>query len=74
MRRALVLLALAPWALVSSVPHAPAGSGLPTVPLYAQFGDWLIACDNGRRCEARGLGPVAPKSASAATPAMLRRS
>jgi len=36
---------------------AAVGSGLPTVPLYAQYGDWLIACDNGRRCEARGLGP-----------------
>jgi hypothetical protein len=56
MRRASSLIALA-VILASANPAATAGSGLPVVPLYAEFGDWLIACDNGRRCEARGLGP-----------------
>jgi hypothetical protein len=56
MRRASCFIALALAAFALGDPTIAAGSGLPTVPLYAQFGDWLIACDNGRRCEARGLG------------------
>jgi hypothetical protein len=28
---------------------------LPPVPLYKTFGRWIVACDNARRCEARGF-------------------
>jgi hypothetical protein len=55
--RAFSLLAVALASFAFDETAALAGSGLPTVPLYEQFGDWPIACDNGRRCEARGLGP-----------------
>lgn len=46
---ALVLL-LVSLALAGAAP-IPA----PAVPDYASYGDWLIACDNGRSCEAKGF-------------------
>ena len=45
MRRLLLLLIAA-----SSAGAAPA-----SVPHYAEFGSWLVACDNMRSCEARGF-------------------
>jgi len=57
MSRKLATIALSLATLLAPGSPVAAASGLPAVPLYATFGDWLLACDNGRRCEARGLGP-----------------
>jgi hypothetical protein len=46
MRRFLFLLILATPAQAAD---------LPAVPLYKTFGRWIVACDNVRRCEARGF-------------------
>ena len=46
MRNTLLLLALA---------FFPAAAPLPTVPVYREFGHWLVACDNTRACIARGF-------------------
>ena len=46
MRTPLILLALA---------LLPAAAPLPPVPVYREFGRWLVACDNTRACVARGF-------------------
>lgn len=46
MRNALLLLAL-PLLLAAAPP--------PDVPVYREFGRWLVACDNTRSCVARGF-------------------
>jgi len=36
----------------------PAATPLPTVPVYREFGRWLVACDNTRACIARGFDEI----------------
>ncbi len=42
--------------LLSALPLLLAAAPAPDVPVYKTFGSWIVACDNVRRCEARGFG------------------
>ena len=44
-----------PFLLLASVILLAAAPPLPGVPVYRQFGRWLVACDNTRTCVARGF-------------------
>ncbi len=49
---------IAPIALAlacGALPAAAAATKPPSLPLYKEFKDWLLACDNGGRCEAKGF-------------------
>ncbi|MGN7833296.1 DUF1176 domain-containing protein [Pseudoxanthomonas sp. 22568] len=35
-------------------------SACATTPVYRQFKDWVVACDNTARCEARGANEISP--------------
>ena len=47
------LLGLVLWFALAGGPAFAEGIAVPS---YAEHGTWLLACDNTRRCEARGLG------------------
>ena len=47
-----------PFLLLAAVTLLPAAAPLPTVPVYRQFGRWLVACENTRACVARGFDEV----------------
>jgi uncharacterized protein len=47
-----IVLALACGA---ALPAAAAATKPPPLPQYKEFKDWLLACDNGGRCEAKGF-------------------
>jgi len=44
--------------LLAAVLLLSAAAPLPAVPIYRQFGRWLVACDNTRACVARGFDEV----------------
>ncbi len=44
--------------LLAIVMLLPAAAPPPAVPVYRQFGRWLVACDNTRACVARGFDEV----------------
>ena len=44
-----------PFLLLASTILLAAAAPLPGVPVYRQFGRWLVACDNTRACVARGF-------------------
>lgn len=46
--------------LVLALPLLLAAAPAPDVPAYRTFGSWIVACDNVRRCEARGFGEGVP--------------
>lgn len=41
--------------ILAAILLLPAAAPPPAVPLYRQFGRWLVACDNTRACVARGF-------------------
>lgn len=41
--------------LLAAILLLPAAAPPPAVPVYRQFGRWLVACDNTRACVARGF-------------------
>ena len=44
--------------LLAAILLLPAAAPPPAVPIYRQFGRWLVACDNTRACVARGFDEV----------------
>lgn len=59
--------------LLAALLLLPAAAPLPAVPLYRQFGRWLVACDNTRACVARGFDEVTRAQLDVVRPAGATR-
>ena len=55
--------------LLAALAFLPAAAPVPGVPIYREFGRWLVACDNTRACIARGFD----ETTRACDPRVLRR-
>ena len=63
-----ILLLAAALLLPAAAPPLP-----PAVPVYRQFGRWLVACDNTRACVARGFDEVTRAQLDLVRPAGFAR-
>ncbi len=58
-----------PFPLLAAMTVLMAAAAPPPVPVYRQFGRWIVACDNTRACVARGFDEVTRAQLDLASPA-----